>query len=71
MISNNIKVLMKENNYTQKELATRSGCSIWSISRYINNVYTPGIKAMRRIAIALGVTADELKNKNFSERRKI
>ena len=69
MIGDNIKILMEKNNYTQKELAIRSGCTPWAISRYVNNVHTPGIKAMQRIAAALGVTVDELRNSNIREKR--
>ena len=69
MIGDNIRALMQENGYTQKELATRSGCNVWAISRYVNNVHTPGIKAIQRIAIALGVTVDELRNSDLQERR--
>lgn len=69
MIGDNIKVLMQENGYTQKELAIRSKCSVWAISRYVNNVHTPGIKAIQRIAIALGVTVDELHSSDLKERR--
>lgn len=69
MIGDNIRVLMQENGYTQKELAARSGCSVWAISRYARNVHTPGIKATQRIATALGVTVDELRNSDLQERR--
>lgn len=71
MIGNNIRVLMQENGYTQNELALRSQCNMWAISRYVNNVHTPGIKALQRIAVALGVTVDELCNNNLRERRDI
>ena len=69
MIGDNIKILMEKNNYTQKELAIRSGCTPWAISRYINNVHTPGVRVMQRIATALGVTVDELRNGDLQERR--
>ena len=71
MIGDNIRALLLENNYTQKELAIRSGCTPWSISRYINNVHVPGIKVMQRIATALGVTVDELRNIDLQRRRKM
>lgn len=69
MIGDNIKILMQKNDYTQKELAIRSGCTPWAISRYVNNVHTPGIKVMQRLAVALGVTVDELRNSNIREKR--
>ena len=71
MIGDNIKILLRKNNYTQKELATRSQCSVWAISRYVNNVHTPGIKALQRIATALGVSVDELRNNNLREKRDV
>lgn len=71
MIGNNIRVLMQENGYTQNELALRSQCSVWAISRYVNNVHKPGIKARQRIATALGVTVDELCNSDLQRRRKM
>ena len=61
MIGDNMKRLMRENNYTQKELALRVGCTQASISSYINNKQRPGMKTLKNLAIALGVTVDELK----------
>lgn len=61
MIGENIKRLLYENNYTQKELALRAGCRQASISSYINNKQRPGIKTLKNLAIALGVTVEELK----------
>lgn len=61
MIGENIKRLMKENGYTQMELALRSGCKQGSISSYVNNKQMPGMKILKNLAIALGVTVDELK----------
>ena len=60
MIGDNIKRLMKENGYTQKQLAMRSGCTEASISRYVNNEREPNIKALKNLAISLGVAVDEL-----------
>ena len=55
-----IKRLMKENGYTQKQLAMRSGCTESAISRYVRNERTPSIRIMKNLAIALGVTVGEL-----------
>lgn len=60
MIGNNMKRLMHENGYNQKQLAMRSGCTECSISYYVNNKREPSIKALKGLAIALGVTVDEL-----------
>lgn len=69
MIGDNIRALLQEKGYTQNTLAEKSQCSVWAISRYINNVHTPGIKALQRIAAALGVTVDELRNSDIREKR--
>jgi transcriptional regulator with XRE-family HTH domain len=63
MIGENIKHLMQANNYTQKELALRSGCRQASISSYVNNKQMPGLKTLKSLAIALGVTVEELVKK--------
>lgn len=55
-----IDVLRKENGYTQRQLAMRSCCTEASISRYVRNERTPSLKILKRLAIALGVTVDEL-----------
>ena len=60
MLGDNIKRLMKANGYTQKELAIRSGCTESAISRYANDKRVPTVEALRALAIALGVTVDEL-----------
>ena len=60
MLGDNIKRLMKENGYTQKQLAMRSQCAEAAISRYIRNEREPRIKILKNLAIALGVTVDEL-----------
>lgn len=60
MIGNKIKHLMKKNGYTQKQLAMRSECTECAISRYVNNKREPSIKILKNLAIALGVTVDEL-----------
>ena len=60
MIGDNIKRFMKENGYTQKELAMRSGCTESAISRYAKNQREPRISVLKNLAIALGVTVDEL-----------
>ena len=60
MIGDNIKRLMKKNYYTQKELAIRSKCTEAAISRYVNNERTPNAWTLIHLALALGVTVDEL-----------
>ena len=60
MIGDNIKRLMKANGYRQKQLAIRSRCTECAISRYVNNEREPSVKILKKIAISLGVTVDEL-----------
>ena len=60
MIGDNIRRFMKENGYTQKKLAMRSGCTEAAISRYINNEREPSIRILKNLAISLGVSVDEL-----------
>lgn len=60
MLGENIKRLMKENGYTQKQLAMRSQCTECAISRYVNNEREPSIRILKNLSIALGVTVDEL-----------
>lgn len=60
MIGDNIKRLMHENGYTQKQLAMRAGCTESAISKYINNRRTPSLKILKNLAIAFGVTIDEI-----------
>ncbi len=45
---------------TQEELAERSGVTRANISRLENGLQRPRIGTARRLAAALGVTADEL-----------
>ena len=60
MLGENIKRLLKKNGYTQKELAIRSQCTEPSVCQYLKNKRQPNIKALKNIAVALGVTIDEL-----------
>lgn len=60
MLGETIKRLMKENGYTQRQLAMRSQCTESSISHYIHGEREPTIRVCKNLAIALGVTVDEL-----------
>ena len=60
MLGENISRLMKINCLTQKELAERAGCGQTSISTYINNKQKPGMKTLKKLAAALGVSVKEL-----------
>ena len=67
MFGDNIKRLMKENGYTQKELAIRAGCTESAISRYVRNERTPSIRVLKNLAIALGVTINDIVEDERSE----
>lgn len=60
MLGDNIKRLMHENGYTQKQLAILSQCTTPQISWYINNKHEPSLAVVKRIAAVLGVSIDEL-----------
>ena len=45
---------------TQKRLAEVSGVPRICINRYENGIYRPNMENARKLAIALGVTIDEL-----------
>lgn len=60
MLGENIKRLMKENGYTQKQLAIRSQCTESAISKYVNNEREPNIRILKNLSTALDVTVDEL-----------
>jgi transcriptional regulator with XRE-family HTH domain len=59
-LGKNIKTLMVQNYYTQKELAIKSRCTESAISRYIHDERKPNVKTLRNLALALGVTVDVL-----------
>jgi len=59
-IGNNIQYFMRKKDFSQKELAIRSGCTECAISRYINNSRMPSIEKAIDIAKALDITLDEL-----------
>ena len=60
MIGDNIKRLMKANGYTQGELARRAGITEAALSRYVAGSREPHAKALENLAIALGVSVEDL-----------
>ena len=52
--------LRKERNLTQQQLADRAGAHVVQISRYEGGVSQPAADALKRLAIALSVSADAL-----------
>ena len=62
IFANNLIYYLETHGMSQNELARRSGLEQGSISRYAAALQMPGIKAVVNIALALGVTVDELIN---------
>jgi transcriptional regulator with XRE-family HTH domain len=60
MLSDNIKWLVKANGYTQRELALRAGITEAALSRYVAGSHEPPANNLKNLAIALGVSVDEL-----------
>lgn len=62
LIGDRILTLMKENNYTQKELAVMVGVTESAMSRYIANEREPKAEVISNLATALNTTSDYLIN---------
>lgn len=52
--------LMRENEYTQKELARMVGVTESAMSRYLNNEREPKAEVIANLATALNTTSDYL-----------
>ena len=61
-----IQVLMKENDLTQKELASMVGVTESAMSRYLSNAREPKAEVIANLATALNTTSDYLINGNES-----
>ncbi len=59
--------LMKENGYTQKELAYMVGVTESAMSRYLNNERKPKAEVIANLATALNTTSDFLISGKESE----
>lgn len=55
-----IRKLRKERGMTQMELSEKSQVPRICITRYEAGQYKPGIENAKKLAVALGVTVDEL-----------
>ncbi|MEG0034551.1 MAG: helix-turn-helix transcriptional regulator [Bacilli bacterium] len=55
-----VKMLMSEKGLNQKELASKSGITEASMSKYLSGDRTPRIDILVNVANALGVTTDDL-----------
>lgn len=52
--------LRRERNMSQKELALYLNVSVGTISNYENNVHSPSLETLCRLAVCFGVTVDYL-----------
>ena len=55
-----VVTLRKQKGWTQQHLAELVGVRVLQIRRYESGASQPALDAIRRLALALGVTADEL-----------
>ena len=55
-----VVTLRKQKGWTQQQLADEVGVRVLQIRRYENGASQPTLDAIRRLALALGVTTDEL-----------
>lgn len=58
----NLRSLIREEGITQQQLAKESGVDQSDISRYINGLQMPSIKAVVNLASALSCDTDDLIN---------
>ncbi len=58
--SERVVTLRKQKNWTQQQLAEQVGVRVLQIRRYESGASQPTLDAIRRLALALGVTTDEL-----------
>jgi len=55
-----VVTLRKQKGWTQQQLAEQVGVRVLQIRRYESGASQPTLDAIRRLALALGVTTDEL-----------
>lgn len=58
--SNNLRLLLDQRGWNQKEAAEQFGVSQQNVSRWINDAHEPSAAQIIRIATALRVSLDEL-----------
>lgn len=64
LFSERISKLMKENNFSQKELAAKIGVTESAMSYYIKGTRTPRSDVLSRVATALNTSTDYLLGKS-------
>lgn len=55
---NKLKSILEERKMSQKDIAELSGNNFPSISRYVNDIRTPNVEKVLKIAKALGLTVE-------------
>lgn len=55
-----VVMLRKQKGWTQQQLAEQVGVRVLQIRRYESGASQPTLDAIRRLALALGITTDEL-----------
>ena len=63
-----LKKMMIQQGLTQKELASRSGITEASMSKYLSGERTPRIDVIVNLANALVITTDELLGNDINEK---
>ena len=58
--ANNLLLELTAKNMTQKQLCDATGITESAMSRYVNGSREPRVASLRKICIALSVSADEL-----------
>lgn len=59
IFGNNLKEILNEQGYTQRDLAESTGISEASISGYIKGIKMPGIRAIINMSYELGIPLDD------------
>lgn len=60
IFSDNLRDLMEERGYSQRDLAETTGLSESAISMYLNKQRIPNVRAITNIVYELGLSFDDL-----------
>lgn len=60
IFSKNLVSILSESRINQKELAEMTGLSTATISKYVNGIQMPTVRAIINISYALHISVDEL-----------
>ena len=59
-LGDKLKIVLRENNITQKELARKLNIAPTTLNGYISNKRQPDLETVKKISLCLGVTTDYL-----------